>query len=273
MQIFIQKYKFIIRCLKEYKLYQSTLRVSQNNFRSSQLNYFFTFITHKVVDYIDEIKFNRIIIYETQLNNYSPNMKVYLKDFYLKKKLQIANLKSIIQSCSFFNKIKVLLEYVSDYVEIWDLIVFSDNDKDIKLLRTFDDNKLFFFIIKENDSNDNTNKYLLTVINENGTKNRKNEKSVKSKSKQYEYLNIIMYIKNSPEDLSKIINVFQSLVINKNSVLHFLFSLSVSYLLFVVFKIGKLVRNVLSPSLIFITFPEFEILFIVKSISFNLSLI
>ena len=91
MQIFIQKYKFIIRCLKEYKLYQSTLRVSQNNFRSSQLNYFFTFITHKVVDYIDEIKFNRIIIYETQLNNYSPNMKVYLKDFYLKKK--IANCK------------------------------------------------------------------------------------------------------------------------------------------------------------------------------------
>ena len=221
MQIFIQKYKFIIRCLKEYKLYQSTLRVSQNNFRSSQLNYFFTFITHKVVDYIEEIKFNRIIIYETQLNNYSPNMKVYLKDFYLKKKLQIANLKSIIQSCPFFNKIKVLLEYVSDYVEIWDLIVFSDNDKDIKLLRTFDDNKLFFFIIKENDSNDNTNKYLLTVMDENGTKNKKNEKSVKIKSKQYEYLNIIMYIKNSQEDLSKIVNVFQSLVINKNSVLDY----------------------------------------------------
>ena len=138
------QYQFIIRGLKEYKLYQSTIRVSQNNFRSNQLNYFFTFITHKIVDYIEEIKFNKITVYETQLNNYNPNMKVYLKDFYIKKKLQVANLKSIIQSCSFFNKIKVLLEFAIDLSDIWDLIVFSDTEKDIKLLRTFDDNKLFF---------------------------------------------------------------------------------------------------------------------------------
>ena len=109
MLIFIQKYQFVIRGLKEYKLYQTTIRVSQTNFRSNQLNYFFTFITHKLVDYIEEIKYNKIIIYETQLNNYNPNMNVYLKDFYLKKKSQIANLKTIIQNCSFFNKIKVLL--------------------------------------------------------------------------------------------------------------------------------------------------------------------
>ena len=228
MLIFIQKYQNIIQKLKEYKLYHSTIRVSQTNFRSSQLNYYFTFITHKLVDYIEEIKMNKIIIYETQLNNYNPNMRVYLKDIYLKKKYQIANLKTIIQSCSFFNKIKVLLEYVNDFVDEWDLIVLSDTEKDIKLLRTFDDNKLFLFITME-DNNEKTNKYFLNTINENKNKNVKKEKKEKKennfknngKSKYYEYLNIVMYIKNSNEDLLKIINTMQLLVINKNSILDY----------------------------------------------------
>ena len=222
MLIFIQKYQFVIRSLKEYKLYQITIRVSQTNFRSSQLNYFFTFITHKLVDYLEEIKHNKIIIYETQLNNYNPNMKVYLKDFYLKKKLQIANLKAIIQSCSFFNKIKVLFDYLPELVDMWNLIVFSDTQKDVKLLRTFDDNKLFFIITKDNDISDNTNKYLLTsVINNENSKNIKNKNNQFGKSKEYEYLNIIIYAKNSIEDLTKIINNIQLLVMNKNSVLDY----------------------------------------------------
>ena len=229
MLLFIQKYQNIIHNLKEYKLYHITIRVSQTNFRSSQLNYYFTFITHKIVDYIEEIKMNKIIIYETQLNNYNPNMKVYLKDIYLKKKYQILNLKTIIQSCSFFNKIKVLLEHVNDFVDEWDLIVLSDNEKDIKLLRTFDDNKLFFFITKENDNNEKTNKYFLTTVNDNKNKNAKKEKNEKKeknvknngKSKSYEYLNIIMYVRNSNDDLLKIINTMQLLVINKNSILDY----------------------------------------------------
>ena len=61
----------------------------------------------------------------------------------------------------------------------------------------------------------------MTVINENGTKNQINEKNIKNKTKQYEYLNIIMYTKNSVEDLTKIVSVIQSLVINKNSVLDY----------------------------------------------------
>ena len=226
MLIFIQKYQYIIRALKEFKLYQSTIRVSQTNFRSNQLNYYFTFITHKLVDFIEEIKFNKIIIYETQLNTYNPNMKVYLKDYYLKKRALMANLKFIIQSCSFFNKIKVLLDFVSDFVDIWDLIVISDNDKDIKLLRTFDDNKIFFFITKEKDLNDNSNKFFNVVnVNDNKNKNVKKDKYVKTnglgKLKEYEYLNIIIYIRNSSEDFSKVINTIQSLIINKNSVLDY----------------------------------------------------
>ena len=227
MLIFIQKYQNIIHNLKEFKFYHNTIRVSQTNFRSSQLNYYFTFITHKLVDYIEEIKINKTIIYETKLNNYNPNMKVYLKDIFLKKKFQILNLKSIIQACSFFNKIKVLLDHVNDFVDEWDLIVLSDTEKDIKLLRTFDDNKLFFFITKENDNNEKTNKNIFSTINENKNKNvkkdknEKNGKMVKNKTKSYEYLNIIMYIKNSIEDLLKIVNTIQLLVINKNSILDY----------------------------------------------------
>ena len=229
MLIFIQKYQFIIRALKEYKLYQCTMRVSQTNFRSNQLNYFFTFITHKLVDFIEEIKYNKIVIYETQLNTYNPNMKVYLRDFYLKKKPQIANLKAIIQSFPFFNKIKVIMDYINIFVDLWDLIVISDSDKDIKLLRTFDDNKIFFFITKENDLNDNQNKSSVNVININDNKNNKKDKSINKgnnsssigKSREYEYLNIIIYIKNNLEDFSKIVNTIQSLVVNKNSVLDY----------------------------------------------------
>ena len=230
MLIFIQKYHKIIQSLKEYKLYQSTIRVSQTNFRSNQLNYYFTFITHKIIDYIEEIKFNKILVYETQLGNYNPNMKVYLKDIYIKKKAQALNLKSIIQSCPFHNKIKVLLEYVNDFIDQWDLIVFSDNEKDIKLLKTFDDNKLFFFITKDNELSDNTNKYLINLYGnknnnikkdkESSSKNNKNNNN-EGKSGLYEYLNIIMYIRNSQEDFIKIITTMQLLSVNKNSTLDY----------------------------------------------------
>ena len=228
MLIFVQKYQLIIQCLKEYKLYQSTIRVSQTNFRSNQLNYFFTFITHKVVDFIEEMKLTKIIVYETQLGSYNPNMKVFLKDFFVKKKDQVTDLRNIIQSCSFFNKIKVLLEYVNDFVDQWDLIVFSDTEKDIKLLRTFDDNKLFLFITKDNDLNENTNKLLQNVYNNDNEKKEKekdpfkNEKNNNNgKSSVYEYLNIILYIKNSTEDYIKIMSTLQLLSINKNSMLDY----------------------------------------------------
>ena len=227
MLIFIQKYQMIIQSLKEYKLYQNTIRVSQTNFRSNQLNYFFTFITHKIVDYIEEMRFTKIIVYETQLRSYNPNMKVFLKDIYSKKKDQILDLKQIIQSCSFFNKIRVLLEYIYDFVDQWDLIVLSDSEKDVKLLRTLDDNKLFLFITKDKDLNENSNKFLLNVNNnENGGKEKekdlyKNAKNNNSGKNVYEYLNIIMYIRNSTEEYIKILKTFQSLSMNKDSVLDY----------------------------------------------------
>ena len=50
------------------------------------LSYIFNILTHKIVDFIEENTIAKIVILETQLNNYNPNMKIYLKDFSIKKK-------------------------------------------------------------------------------------------------------------------------------------------------------------------------------------------
>ena len=147
MYTFIQKYISIIKCLKEFKLCQSTIRVSQTNFRSNQLNYIFNLLTHKLVDFIEDNSFNKIMIYETQLNNYNPNMRVYIRDYSLKKKNLAVFLKLILFKCNFLNKIKYIIEYLSEFAEQWELIVLSDSDKDIKLIKCFDDNKLFIFLL------------------------------------------------------------------------------------------------------------------------------
>ena len=233
MNVFIQKYQYIIRSLKEFKLYQSTIRISQTNFRSNQLNYIFNILTHKIVDFIEENSINKMTIYETKLNNYNPNMKIYLKDYSLKKKNLLMLLKLILFKSIFFNKIKFIIEYLGDLVDQWEIILLSDSDKDIKLLKSFDDNKLFIFFLKEKEFN--ANKNLISFINnKNNDKNEKNKDEKKSKNialnrkkdvdnpkKQYEYLNIIMYIKNSKQDYINILNTMESFLSNKNLGLDF----------------------------------------------------
>ena len=233
MYTFIQKYKSIIKCLKEFKLYQSTIRVSQTNFRSNQLNYIFNILTHKLVDIIEENSFNKIMIYETQLNNYNPNMKVYIRDYSIKKKNLGIFLKLALFKCNFFNKFKSIIEFLSELAEQWELVVLSDSEKDIKLLKCFDDNKLFIFLLKEKESNNNKN--LISIINnknnninDKGNKDNKDNKNKKKKifTKQkktsdnkndvYEYLNIIMYIKNSQQDYINIMKTMESFLSNKN---------------------------------------------------------
>ena len=232
MDIFIKKYQTIIKSLKEFKLYQVTIRVSQTNFRSHQLNYIFNILTHKIVDFIEDNSYNKIMIYETQLNNYDPNMKVYLRDFSLKKKNLTMVLKIILFKSPFFNKIKFIIEYLSDLVEQWDLIVLSDNEKDIKLLKSFEDNKLFIFFLKEKEFN--ANKNLVSMINNKNNNNKNNnnddnkkkiknisqkhkkDKDADNKNQVYEYLNFILYIKNSIEDYVNILKTMESFLTNKN---------------------------------------------------------
>ena len=233
MFLFIQSYTTIIKSLKEFKLYQSTIRVSQTNFRSNQLNYIFNLITHKIVDFIEDNSYNKISIYETQLNNYNPNMKIFLKDFSLKKRNMYMTLKLILFKFPFFNKIKFIIEYLTDFVEQWDLIVLSDSYKDIKLLKSFNDNKLFIFLLKEKESNNNKN--LISVINNNKNNNNENNNNKKknknqsslrrkesdNKNKEYEYLNIILYIRNSRQDYISIFKTMELFLSNKNSELDF----------------------------------------------------
>ena len=235
MNLFIQRYQKIIKSLKEFKLYQSSIRISQTNFRSNQLSFIFNILTHKIADFIEENSINKIVILETQLNNYNPNMKIYLKDFSVKKKNLMMILKLILFKSPFFNKIKFIIEYLGEFVEQWELIILSDNEKDIKLLKCFDDNKLFIFLIKEKEFN--ANKNLISIVNnKNNNQNNKDEKKVKNLSKSnkkeidhqkkdYEYLNIIMYIKNSKKDFIKILNTMESFLSNKNLGLDFKTSL------------------------------------------------
>ena len=55
-----------------------------------------------------------------------------------------------------------------------DLIVLSDNEKDIKLLKSFEDNKLFIFFLKEKEFN--ANKNLVSMINNKNNNNKNNNK-------------------------------------------------------------------------------------------------
>ena len=230
MYTFIQKYISIIKCLKEFKLYQSTIRVSQTNFRSNQLNYLFNILTHKLVDIIEDNSFNKIMIYETQLNNYNPNMRVYIRDYSVKKKNLGVFLKLVLFKCNFFNKFKYIIEYLYELAEQWELIVLSDSEKDIRLIKCFDDNKLFIFLLKEKESNNNKN--MISIINNknnnvndkdnNDNKNKKKKafnkpkKESDNKNNVYEYLNIIMYIKNSRQDFINIMKTMEAFLGNKN---------------------------------------------------------
>ena len=201
---FIQKYRSIIRVLKQFKLYDITLRVSQTNFRSNQLSYYFTLITKKIVDYINEIKCSKIIVTETQLKDYNPNLLVYIKDSNLKKLSQINLLKRIILGFIHFHKIKILLDYIELLVEQWNLIVISDEDKSFKLLKTFEDNKLFIFISSNNNNSINNN-----------------PSSIDKTKNVYEYLNIFMYLKNEKKTFWETIELMQSLQSDKNSILDY----------------------------------------------------
>ena len=60
MNILYNKYQSMITLLREFKSYQSKVRLIQSNFRSHQVNFLFSLITKKLVDYIDDIKTSRI---------------------------------------------------------------------------------------------------------------------------------------------------------------------------------------------------------------------
>ena len=97
--------------------------------------------------------------------------------------------------------------------------MISDNENEFKLLRTFEDNKLFFYI-----SHDKTN----TNINQNSMDNNINIDNNSTKSKKnldIEYVNVIMYFKNDENIFSKGLSFIEELASDKDSILEYKFSL------------------------------------------------
>ena len=215
-----EKYTDIITSLKEFKQYDSSIRLCQNNFRSNQVSFIFTLLTKIVINFVNENKLaQKITILETELNNFNPNLQVFIKDENMKLKNRIFLIKQMIYHQTFGNKFFVLLNYLESLSQIWNLIVISDNENEFKLLRTFEDNKLFFYI-----SHDKTN----TNINQNSMDNNINIDNNSTKSKKnldIEYVNVIMYFKNDENIFSKGLSFIEELASDKDSILEYKFSL------------------------------------------------
>ena len=215
-----QKYEIIICLLRDFKNYESTIRIIQSNFRSHQVNYLFSIIIKKLVDYVEEIKSSKINIVETKFNTFNPNMRVYLKNERLKKKTRIEQIRKIIQTFPLSHKIRALYNYLANLEESFDLIMISDNyNKNFRLIRRCDENQIFFFICKENkkenllekEKQNEDNKFASTGVGPELSK--KKEKHGSKKQRGYtEYLQIIFYIKSDQISYINILNFLDCLI-------------------------------------------------------------
>ena len=218
-----EKYTDIISILKDYKQYDITIRLCQNNFISNQLSFIFTLLIKRVSDFVYDNKLNqRIIILETKFNSFNPNLQVYIKDENMKIKNRLFVIKQLIQYSKFEDKFYVLANYLEDLVTIWNLIVFSDNEEEFKLLRTFEDNKLFFYLSRDKSNINQNSVENSSAINSNNTDNN-NSKSKKNLG--VEYINVIMYIKNDENIFTKCMSFIEDLASDRDSILEYKFTL------------------------------------------------
>ena len=192
LRFIISKYIKIITLLHKIKINNCVLRISQTNFVSRQLTYYFKLIIKSIIDFIELNKYPNIEIYEKNLPNYNPNLLVYIRDKSESKNNNIVELRQILWNPLYTQKVKLFL-YFLDQLELnFDLIVLSDNIKEFQLLRIYDDNKLFIFLNKELHNN-------IEMENEKGIMN-------KSLLETYEYLNIYLYLRNDREIYKNAIN-------------------------------------------------------------------
>ena len=202
--------------LKEYKQYDTNIRICQNNFRSNQVSFIFTLLIKRIYNFVEEYKLEqRINILEKKLNNFNPNLQVYIKDENIKLKNRIFSLKQIINYPKFGNKFCVLSNYLEDLPVIWNLIVISDKETDFKLLRTFEDNKIFFYLARD-----------LSNVNQSPDDNSNSNNNAKEKKNNgIEYINVIMYFKNNENIFTKGMTFIEDLASDKDSVLEYKFTL------------------------------------------------
>ena len=135
LRFIITKYIKIITLLHRIKVNNCVLRISQTNFVSRQLTYYFKLIIKSIIDFIELNKYPNIEIYEKNLPNYNPNLLVYIRDKSESKNNNIVELRQILWNPLYTQKVKLFL-YFLDQLELnFDLIVLSDNIKEFQLLR------------------------------------------------------------------------------------------------------------------------------------------
>ena len=90
------------------------------------------------------------------------------------------------------------------------------------MLRTFEDNKLFFYLSRDNSNINQNSVDNSSTINSNNTENN-NTKSKKNLG--VEYINVIMYIKNDENTFTKGMSFIEDLASDRDSVLEYKFTL------------------------------------------------
>ena len=217
MNILYNKYEIIINNLREIKNYETKIRLMQSNFRSHQVNFLFSLIIKKLVDYIDDIKTSRIHILESKFNTFNPNMKVYIKNEKTKRKTRLEEIRHMIQDFPLNQKVKMLYNNISQLEQNFDLIMLSDNyTKDFRLIRRCDENQIYFFITKEKKKINLLEKEKQIEDKKFGSTGNlpsvENKNNKQSQQGYNNFLNIIFYIKNDQNSFMNIINFLENLL-------------------------------------------------------------
>jgi hypothetical protein len=147
-------------------------------------------------------------------------MQVYIKDDNVKLRNRINIIRQMIVNASYYNKIMVLNNYLEELSQYWNLVVISDKESDFKLLRTFEDNKIFFYLSK-NVSNINSYSSENSMQINTTSVSSSNMNKEETNNDGYEYLNVIMYFKNDEDIFVNGIQFIDNLEDDKNSILEY----------------------------------------------------
>lgn len=137
----------VITSFEEYKTYMIGIRISQTNFQSNQLTFFFSIITQTIVNYIENKGLRNMVVYEKSFANYSSGLQVYIKDPNDRKSSdRVAKLKLAVKKME-HTKFSFLNQFLMTLVELFDIIVMSKEKSNLfKLIRTYDSNMIFFLL-------------------------------------------------------------------------------------------------------------------------------
>ena len=145
----------ISNVLTSFKNYKIALRLFPNTFRSQQLLFYINVILKYITTFIYDNSNNNnnknITLYDTTYNN----MSCFIKETndIKKRKLTLMKFKNSFKH-PHCNRFKFIFNYINHIIEIFDYVVLCDKEDSFILLRTFDDNKIFFVIKPHNSISD-----------------------------------------------------------------------------------------------------------------------